>query len=192
MLLAQGSGGPKRKKSQQFKKPAIIEIEDRFYLVASDIFLLGPAVVKLSHEEVLELPVTICYSGPVKNFEADLRSCYSLLSEIFTMYNSLQNPRFVSFPIGRFSVNYDTINYISLFLAAFTYYLVGQFYPFIIKRHGTCSMQMSISGSSTSTGKSLMQTCGMLMFFGEEQPTMSSISETTTHEMLSDGCMFGK
>ena len=100
VLQSQGSSAPKRKKSQQYKKPTIVEIKDELYLVCSDIFVIGPPTVKLSEQEVLDLPVIICYNGPDLEFETDVKTCYSLLSEIFCNFNLMQNKKFVSFPIG--------------------------------------------------------------------------------------------
>ena len=70
--------------------------------------------------------------------------------------------------------------------------MMGQFYPFIIKKHGNFSTQMSISGSASGTGKSLIQSSCMLMFTGEEQSTMASLSEATFYNMLSEGNIYGK
>ena len=69
--------------------------------------------------------------------------------------------------------------------------MIGQFYPFIVKLHGNCSIQMSISGSASGTGKSLMQSSCTLMFTGEQQTAVTSISEAALYEMLSEGCIYG-
>ena len=50
---------------------------------------------------------------------------------------------------------------------------------------------MSISGDASGTGKSLMQSCCMLMFHGEPQTTVTSISDSSFYELLSDGSIYG-
>ena len=64
---------------------------------------------------------------------------------------------------------------------------MGQFYGLIIKKLGNFFTQLSISGAATSTGKSLIQSCCMLMFTGEIQPPTTSLTETTFYETLSEG-----
>ena len=97
---SQSSGSTSRKRSMQFSKPTIVELEGNLYLVAEDIFILGHPAVKLNKEEVDDLPVIVCWTGPHLNFETDEKTFYSLLSELFGDFNLMQNRNFVSFPIG--------------------------------------------------------------------------------------------
>ena len=78
------------------------------------------------------------------------------------------------------------------FLAVIVAHLAGQLYTHIIAKQGQFSTQMSVSGSSASTGKSLMQTVGMLMFYGEVQPTTTTLTEATFYDMIEDGNIYGK
>ena len=78
------------------------------------------------------------------------------------------------------------------FLAVIVAHLVGQLYKHIIAKQGQFSTQMSVSGSSYTTGKSLMQTVGMLMFYGEEQPTTTTLTEATFYDMIEEGNIYGK
>ena len=89
-----------RKKSMQFRKPTIVELEGNLFLVSGDIFSLWHPAMKLSQEEVDALPVIVCWTGPQMNFETDEKTFYSLLSEVFGDFNLMQNRNFVSFPIG--------------------------------------------------------------------------------------------
>ena len=80
-----------------------------------------------------------------------------------------------------------------MLLAVFVAHLSGQLYKHIIKIQGTFSTQMSVSGPSSSTGKSLMQTVNMLIFYGEVQPSTTNATESTFYETLHDGKpVFGK
>ena len=93
------SGGSK-KKTQQFKKPTLVEFEEKLYLVAEDIFLLGLPVVKLTPEDVLALPVIVSWSGPKMEFKTDHEAGFRLLAEIIHDFNVMQNKKFTSFPLG--------------------------------------------------------------------------------------------
>lgn len=53
-------------------------------------------------------------------------------------------------------------------------------------------MEMSISGSASGTGKSLWQSICQIMFEGEQQASVSSITDSSMYEMLSEGPIFGK
>ena len=69
--------------------------------------------------------------------------------------------------------------------------MAGQLYSHIIDKQAQFSTQMSVSGTSASTGKSLMQTVGMLMFYGEVQPTTTTITEATFFDMIEVGNIYG-
>ena len=59
---SQGTQGGKRfraKKTQQFFKPTVEQFEDDYYLVATDVFILGGRPRKLTTEETQDLPVII-------------------------------------------------------------------------------------------------------------------------------------
>lgn len=53
-------------------------------------------------------------------------------------------------------------------------------------------MEMSISGGASGTGKSLCQSICQLMFEGEQKASVSSITDSSMYEMLSEGPIFGK
>ena len=78
------------------------------------------------------------------------------------------------------------------FVAAIVAQLAGQLYRPIKSQQGHFSTQMSVSGAASSTGKSLFQTVGQHMFYGEEQPSTTSITEATMYDMLEEGNIFGK
>ena len=70
-------------------------------------------------------------------------------------------------------------------------HLAGQLYRPIIAKQAQFSTQMSVSGPASCTGKSLMMSVGMLMFYGEQKPTTTSITESTFFEMLENGNLYG-
>jgi hypothetical protein len=74
----------------------------------------------------------------------------------------------------------------------FVAHLSGQLYKQIIGKQAQFSTQMSVSGPASSTGKSLMQTVGMITFIGEVQPTTTTITEASFYEMLDEGNIYGK
>ena len=87
----------------------------------------------------------------------------------------------------------NTIARFVMLSAVFVAHLSGHLYKHIIKIQGTFSSQMSVPGSSSSTGKSLMQTVNMLIFYGEPQPSTTNATESTFYETLHDGTpFFGK
>ena len=71
--------------------------------------------------------------------------------------------------------------------AVFVAHLAGQLYRHIIERQGNFSTQMSVSGTGSSTGKSLMMSVCMLIFTGEFQSTTTSLTETTFFQILDSG-----
>ena len=89
------------KKTRKFRKPTLVEFDDEIYLVADSVFILGMPVVKLTSEEVDALPVIISWTGPRYEFKTDPEAGFRLLVEIFDDFNSLQNPKFKSAPLGR-------------------------------------------------------------------------------------------
>ena len=71
-------------------------------------------------------------------------------------------------------------------------HISGQLYTQIINKQAQFSTQMSVSGDVFTTGKSLMQTVGMLMFYGEEQPTTTTMTEATFYDLIEEGNIYGK
>ena len=59
-------------------------------------------------------------------------------------------------------------------------------------QNGWDSTQMSVSGSASSTGKSLCMTVGMLMFYGEQQNTTGTCTEAQFFDATEDGNIYGK
>ena len=66
-------------------------------------------------------------------------------------------------------------------------HLSGQLYTQIFDKQAQFSTQMSVSGAAAGTGKSLMQTVGMLMFYGETQPTTTTMTEATFYDLIEEG-----
>ena len=89
-----------RKKTEQFSKPTLVEYDEKLYLVANGVYLLGHPVMELSPDQVLELPVVVAWIGSQKRFKTDHVACYRLLAEILQLFNLMQNRKFISFPFG--------------------------------------------------------------------------------------------
>ena len=71
--------------------------------------------------------------------------------------------------------------------ASFAAHLAGELYQLIIKTQSHYCMQMSVSGDATGTGKSLLQSVWMVVFTGEPQTTLTSVSEAQAYKMLNRG-----
>ena len=77
------------------------EFDGQYLLISSDVWLLGGGEPRiLSPEEIKELPVIICWKGEPCHFQADKEKAIGLLCQIVTDMNLMQNPKFVSFPLG--------------------------------------------------------------------------------------------
>ena len=99
---SQGSQRFVGKKSVQYYKAAVEEFEGKFYLIGSEVFLLGGEGRKLTEDEVLNLPVIISWKGPDHEFIWDEKQCIELLCQILKDMNEMQNPKYKSFPLGKF------------------------------------------------------------------------------------------
>ena len=66
-------------------------------------------------------------------------------------------------------------------------HLAGELYVQIIEAQSNYSLQMNVSGEATGTGKSLMQSTWMRVFKGEEQGTVTSITQAQAFDRLSSG-----
>ena len=82
--------------------------------------------------------------------------------------------------------------FIFILSAKFADDLSGSIYKHIIAHRGTYHTQMSASGPATGTGKSLMQTMMMYIFYGEMQPSTTSLTEASFYAKLEEGDIFGK
>ena len=90
------------KKTAHYYKPTVEEFDDRFYLISSDVWLLGGGEPrKLSQDEVEALPIIFSWRGPGCHFRTDMKECTRLLCEIIRDMNIMQNPKFISFPLGK-------------------------------------------------------------------------------------------
>ena len=99
---APGTQRVRAKKAIQYLKPTVEEFGERYFLISSDVWLLGGGVPRmLTHEEVQELPVIISWKGEPCHFHTDEKETMSLLCQIISDMNKMQNPKFVSFPLGK-------------------------------------------------------------------------------------------
>jgi hypothetical protein len=95
-----GLGGNSRK-TKQYSKPTIEEIDKQYYLVADEIYLLDDPPTKLSQDQVNELPFNIAWNGPKLSFKVDPKECYRLLLEVISDMNAMQkNKKYLAFPVG--------------------------------------------------------------------------------------------
>ena len=105
-----GTGGSrnKGKRTIHFYKPTVEKFDDgedaKYYLVAGELFSLTGELKQLTDEEIADLPVIISWKGPNVKFEMDEKECFRLLTEIIFDMNKMQDPRFVSFPVGECKV----------------------------------------------------------------------------------------
>ena len=96
-------GGPERnsKKTKQYTKPTIEEIDGQFFLIADEIYLLSEHPTKLCPDQVNELPFNIAWNGPRLSFKVDPKECYRLLFELISDMNAMQkNKKYLGFCIG--------------------------------------------------------------------------------------------
>ena len=93
--------GRNSKKTKQFNKPTIEEIDGHYYLIADDVFVLDDPPTKLTHEQVKDLPYNISWTGPMLTFKVNPAECFRLLLEVISDMNKMQqNKKFLSYPIG--------------------------------------------------------------------------------------------
>jgi hypothetical protein len=103
-----GSGSFRSKKTTHYTKPTVENFGDEdnpvYYLVACDVFLLTGDLVKLTPEEVEDLPVIISWRGPQLSFQTDKKECFKLLTEMIFNFNMMQpaNSEFKSFFLGMY------------------------------------------------------------------------------------------
>jgi hypothetical protein len=100
---SQGGQVPKPKKTKQFYKTTVEEIDGSYYLIGSSIFKLGGNPSKLTQEDIQELPLIISWRGPMCEFITDEKECIRLFCQIIEDMNNMQNPTYVDFPLGRFA-----------------------------------------------------------------------------------------
>ena len=92
----------------QYYKPVVEKFSERYYLISSDVWLLGGGVpMMLTPEEKQELPVIICWKGEACHFQTDEKETTRLLCQIISDMNLMQNPKFVSFPLGEEFIHFD-------------------------------------------------------------------------------------
>jgi hypothetical protein len=108
---SQGSQRFLGKKSVQYYKAAVEEFNGRYYLIGSEVFLLGGEGRKLTDDEVLNLPVIISWKGPDHEFVWDEKECLELLCQILKDMNEMQNPKYKSFPLGKSTNVFHILKY---------------------------------------------------------------------------------
>ena len=131
---------------------------------------------KLTQDEISDLPKEPIYVGsdsPV-TFLNDEQESLELLLKIIAKMNSMQDPKFHSFP-----------------LASFCAHLAGMLYKIIVTAHRSFSTSVVLSGSGNTsrTGKSLMTSCWQLVFLGGyPKHQQIKITEASMFEELDQGC----
>ena len=86
---------PKR----EYARVTIDSFDNKYYMIASQVFDLTEGKV-LSTDDLKELPVKINFTGQNFDFKTDQAEAFKLLVRIFYNANKMQDPEFVSFPIG--------------------------------------------------------------------------------------------
>ena len=105
-------GDTNRKKILELSSPSIQQIDGKFYWIAGaeEVHLLnhertvgsGASYArKLGTEEIAELPIELVYVGPdTIGFINDEEKAFTNLVGILERMNLMQDPKFVSFPLG--------------------------------------------------------------------------------------------
>ena len=107
-LGSAGASNFRSKKTIHYTRPTVENFgeEDNpvYYLVACEVFLLTGDLLKLTPEEIEELPVIISWKGPTLSFNTDKEECFKLLTEIVSNFNMMQptDSEFKSFILGMF------------------------------------------------------------------------------------------
>ena len=100
-----GSSRARNKMTTHFYKPTLEQFgeddERKYYLIACDVFCLTGELEVLTPDQIADLPVIISWKGPTMTFSSDERECYKLLTDIIYDMNLMQDPQFVSFPVGK-------------------------------------------------------------------------------------------
>jgi hypothetical protein len=107
---------PKRKPILEFPKPKVEKIDEKYYWVAGpgEVHLLNHEKseeanfysMKLSQEEIDELPVTIIYTGlEFATYSNDEETALGILLQIIDLMNSMQEAKWQSFPLGKTAIN---------------------------------------------------------------------------------------
>ena len=86
--------------AMSFDKPTVELIEEKYYLIANDVFSLSGIPKKLTSEVKADLPIQIKWKGPSLDFKVDVRECFKLLVDIIYDMNEMQDRRFASAPLG--------------------------------------------------------------------------------------------
>ena len=84
---------------KEYAGVTIERFDDKYYLIASDIFDLTEGHI-LTDDDLKQLPVKINFTGQPFNFKTDQEKAFELLLRIFSNANKMQDPKFVSFPVG--------------------------------------------------------------------------------------------
>ena len=105
----QDTDGVHRKPRKEYTCPCLERINGSFYFIGPKVyrlnqkepgnFLVDYAEV-LSDAEVSNLPVSIKYIGPHLEFSCDERGFIECYGKILREFNLMQDPRYVSFPLG--------------------------------------------------------------------------------------------
>ena len=96
----------------EFHSPRVEKIGEKYYWVVgqSEVHHLNHLKseeanyysMKLSKEEIEELPVVIIYTGFDHNsYSNDEEKAFAILLEIIALMNSMQDPLWHSFPLGK-------------------------------------------------------------------------------------------
>ena len=106
-----------RKRVFEFSKPTVEEFDGKFYFLGgpAEIHLLNHEKneamdfysIKLTQDEINELPVDPIYVGTSSSevYLNDEKKALDQLLKIITKMNSMQDPKFYSFPLGMHQIS---------------------------------------------------------------------------------------
>lgn len=85
---------------RDYTRVTIEKVNGSYFLIGEDIFNLSAGIV-LTTEMVKELPFQINYTGPPIHYKTNQEEAFAILLRIISNANKMQDPRFVSFPVGK-------------------------------------------------------------------------------------------
>ena len=155
-----GEAAVNMKPTREVTQPGIVKFGTTYYFISGSksIFLLNmdttreEYAIKLTEEELNELPENIIYTGTQEVFDANHEDAFRLLTMIIGSMNKMQED-FYSFP-----------------LASFIIHLSGYMYNEIqeVQNGFMTSIVVSGAGNTCRTGKSLMTNIWQLVFQGHK------------------------
>ena len=85
----------------EFGEPTVKRIGSKLYLIASDVFDLSNGDKCLSNDDLKSFPDRYVYSGLEFRFKTEEAEAFQIFFSIVAKMNSMQDPDFYSFALGK-------------------------------------------------------------------------------------------